>query len=390
MSANDLSFQQSAAILNAIHEQATGQTSIAPLNTADFITMGTTVLKTGYDNTINAISQVLSKTIFSIRPYSAMLKGLRADTQRFGNHIRKITFVDKDYVDDQGVSLVDGSAVDQWKIRNPEALQTNFYGYNDCEDYITIFQDQLDVAFSGPGEFGSFITGVMTNISNKHEQKHDEIARLTLCNFIAAKITADSGNVIHLLTEYNTATGQSLTSTSVMQAANYKAFMQWVYARIAEITSMMRNRSVKYHMNITGKDVMRHTPYDRQKVYTLSKYKFSIEAMVLADTYHDNYIKMADVEAIDFWQDIESPDTVNVVPNYIDSAGAIQTAGSAVNKAAVFGLIMDEDAAGYTVKNVSMNPTPFNARGRYYNIWWNFQDKWWNDLTENAVVLLLD
>ena len=32
--------------------------------------------------------------------------------------------------------------------------------------------------------------------------------------------------------------------------------------------------------------------------------------------------------------------------------------------------------------------TPFNARGKYWNIWWNWICRWYNDLTENCVVLI--
>lgn len=390
MPVNELSFEQSASILNAISEQATGVKSIAPLTTADFVTMGTTVLKTGYDNTLNAISQVLTRTIIGVRPYTRLLKGLKADNARWGNHVRKINYIDQPYVDDVGKVLVDGTAPDQYKVRNAKVVQTNFYGFNTDEDYVTVYQDQLDTAFRNPAEFGSFITGLMQNLSNKHEQRLEHIARLTLANFIGAKITADSDNVIHLLTEYNTETGLSLTSTTVMQPDNYKPFMQWVYGRIASLTSMMRNRSAKFHMNVSAGDIMRHTPYDKQVVFTLAKYKFSMEAMVLADTYHDNYLKMASTEAIDFWQDIDSPDTIKVTPNYIDADGKVVKASEAVEQADVFGVIFDEEACAYNERLYTMTPTPINARGRYYNIWYNNQSQWLNDLTENGVVLLMD
>ena len=56
----------------------------------------------------------------------------------------------------------------------------------------------------------------------------------------------------------------------------------------------------------------------------------------------------------------------------------------------IFGVIFDEEAAGYTTINTSLDPSPYNARGRYYNLWYRFHDRWWLDLTENFVVLLLD
>lgn len=397
---NSLSFEQSSAILNAVASQATGAAQITPLNTAQFVTLANTVLATGYDNTINAISQVLSKTIFSIRPYTRKFAGLNADAIRYGNHVRKINYMDSDFVDDVGLGnagvggkIIDGQSIDQYTIRTPKVIQTNFYGINAVEDYVTILKDQLDTAFSSADEFGRFIAGVMSNMSDKHEQKHENTARLTIANAIGAKVKADSGNVIHLLTEYNTATGLNLTSTTVYQPANFKPFMQWVYARVGTLSSMLTERSVKYHMNFTGKPIPRHTPQNKQKVYLHAPARYQTEAMVLADTYHDTYLRFADVETVNYWQAINDPDSIQVWPCYINAAGEVvetQTSDDPTIVNNIFGIIFDEEAAGYTTINTSLDVSPYNARGRYYNLWYKFHDRWWLDLTENFVVLLLD
>lgn len=397
---NALTFEQSASILNAVASQATGTAQITPLNTAQFVSLAQTTLKTGYDNVIGAISQVLSRTIFGIRPYTRKLAGLNASAQRYGNHIRKINYVDDVFVDDVGVGnasvgggIVDGQSIDQYTIRTPKVIQTNFYGINAVEDYVTILRDQLDTAFSSAEEFGRFISGVMTNMSNKHEQMHENTARLTLANAIGAKAKADTGNVIHLLTEYNTATGLNLDGQTVYQPENFKAFMKWAYARIGTLSSLMTERSIKYHMNFTGKPIQRHTPKNLQKVYLHAPARYQTEAMVLADTYHDSYLRFADVETVNFWQSIETPDTIKVWPCYVDASGAVvetPTSGDAVTVENIFGVIFDEEAAGYTTINTSLDPSPYNARGRYYNLWYRFHDRWWLDLTENFVVLLLD
>ena len=71
MAVNNLTFEQSAALLTDLYEQATGQKSLSPVDTATFTTVAQAVLKTGYDTVIESISQVLNRTIFSIRPYTA-------------------------------------------------------------------------------------------------------------------------------------------------------------------------------------------------------------------------------------------------------------------------------------------------------------------------------
>ena len=78
MSANELSFEQLSTVLNAITAQATGAKPMAVTDTASFITVAQTALKAGYDPLLNAISQVVSKTIFSTRPYSRKFGGIQS------------------------------------------------------------------------------------------------------------------------------------------------------------------------------------------------------------------------------------------------------------------------------------------------------------------------
>lgn len=389
MAVNDLTFNQAATVLNSIVQQATGQAVQTPTNTAEFVTVAQIALKTGYDPLLNAISQVLSRTIFSIRPYNRKFAGLQVDNQRFGNITRKLNIADKDWENDARFELVDGQSVDMFKVNKPNVLQTNFYGANVYERSYTIFRDQLDNAFTGPEEFSRFLTMVTSNCSDMIEQAHENMARATLANFIGGKVSAQN-SVIHLLTEYNTLTGLNLTAKTVFEPANYKAFMQWVYARVAAISALMTERSIKFQINVTDKEISRHTPYNRQKVFLYSPTAYQIESQVLADTYHDNYLRYAYNERVNFWQSIETPDTINVIPTYMTPAGALTTPKQAVTVSKLFGCIIDEEAAGYTVVNTWSAPTPFNAKGGYSNVFFHFTDRFWNDFTEKGVILLLD
>lgn len=391
MAVNDLTFNQLSTVLNSIVQQATGKQAQQVTNTAEFVSVAQTALKTGYDPVLQAISQVLSRTIFSIRPYTRKFGGLMVSNQQFGNIVRKLNIADKDWENDSRFELMDGSAVDMYKVNKPTILQTNFYGANVFEKSLTIFKDQLDCAFSSPEEFGRFVSMTMTNASDMIEQAHENLARATLANFIGGKISGDTASVIHLLTEYNTimGLGTPLTAETVYQPANFKPFMQWVYSRVASLSSLMTERTQKFHINVTGKEISRHTPVNKQKVYLYAPARYQTETMVLADVYHDNFLRMADNETVNFWQSIDKPDEINVQPVYLQTDGTLKT-GEALNKANIFGVMFDEEAAGYTVVNQWSAPTPFNVKGGYSNIFWHFTDRYWNDFTENGVVLLLD
>ena len=402
MSVNTMTFQQIATVLNSIVHQATGQNTLTPTNTAEFVSVANTALSLGNDVVMNAISSVLSRTIFSIRPYSAKFVGLEKDLPRWGAYMRKLSIADSDWADDEAYKYPvtydasenpptgDGGVVDQWKIKKPNVLQTNFYGASVFGDHITIFENQLETAFRSPDELGSFLSMIMTNLSNRIEMSRDAVARGLVANMIGALVTENDANrVVHLLTEYNAQTGLTLTAQSVYAPENFPAFMKWVYARIAQISDLMTENSLMYQTVITGKPVLRHTPMQNQKVYLYSPARHQIDARVLADTFHDNYLRYADVESVNYWQSIRTPDAVNVSPVYTSTSGAVVN-GEAVSKAGIFGLMFDEDAMGYALLDRRMVPTVVNASGLYRNIFIHAKEKVFMDNTEKAVVLLLD
>ena len=388
MSVNNMNFEQASSLLNAVHEQVTGQKSIQPTNTADFVSLATTTLKAGYDPVLNAITQMVGKTIFSSRPYSRKFRGIQMDSQRWGAITRKLQVVDKDFEDSAEFDLVDGQSVDMYKINKPEILQTNFYGANIFQKSLTTFVDQLNGAMKGPDEFGQFVSMVSQNVSDMFEQNYESMARMTLANFIGGKIAKDD-SVIHLLTEYNQATGQSFTKTDIMQPANYPAFIQWVYARVEQLSNMMTERSQKFQLNVEGKEIQRHTPREYQRVYLNSQALAEINARVLADTYHDNFLRFAETEGVNYWQAIDNPYSLSVTPSVLESDGTISTA-DAVSTDDLFGVIFDRDALGMTLVNDAVATSPLNARGLYYTTWYSTTIRWFNDFTEKGIVLLLD
>lgn len=255
---------------------------------------------------------------------------------------------------------------------------------------MTITEDQLETAFSSPDQLGSFLSLLMTNLSNRLEMSNESIRRGLVCNAIGAIATENqTGRVVHLLSEYNSLTGLSLTATTVYQPDNFSAFTKWVYSRVAEITDLFTANSLKFQTTITGKPVLRHTPLTDQRVYLYSPIQRQIEARVLADTYHDNFLRYADVESISYWQSIDTKDTVNVTPAYTNTSGVFTT-GSAIEVENVYGLIFDRDFMGMTVLDRRVLSTRVNEAGLYRNIHVHARQRVVMDNTEKACLLLLD
>ena len=388
MSVNTMGIEQAYTLIATLHSMATGRTSITPTSESDFISVAQATLANGYEPVMNAISQVIGRTLIAVRPYERKFGGLEMSAERWGAIVRKISFIDTPALANPTFALVDGQPVDQFVVKKPQVLETRYVGSDIWQGQYTIFTRQLDVAFQSSSEFASFMSGLMMHFANEREQWLESMARATVANFIAAKNQLNNG-VIHLLTEYNTATGLTLTDKTVRQPANFPAFVRWLYARVEELSKKMTERSELFQLQLTGKPIVRHTPVADQKIYILADYLAHMEAEVLSDTYHDNYLKLADVEAVGYWQAIDKPASLTVTPALIDASGAIDTGTSQV-MTAVLGVMFDRDAIGYNIYQDTLDSSPYNAKGQYYNLFNNVRIQYQNDLTEKGIVLLLD
>lgn len=392
--ANEMSVSQVSAVLKEVIKQSTGITNVAALDTAQLLTIGQKALQVNADPVLGAISQVISRTIFSNRPYKRKFGSLQADPIRYGNMVRKITILDTpdDLKDNEYLPLNDGQSVDQYKVSKPKALQLNFVGQQTYEIVKTMFDTQLDTAFDSLEQFNSFISSVLVYVNNKINKIHEDTARATVSGYIAGKIKGDADSVVHLLTEYNALTGLNLTKQDVYKAENFGPFMKWVYSRMEEVSSLMTEYSVKFHTNLNDGNITRHTPKELQNVYLYAPVFYQTTSRVLADTYHDTFLKLPGAEMVNFWQSIDTPDTIKLKSvAYLDADGTIKNDGTAeFTQADVFGVIFDKEAMGYTPVLERTKSSPYNAAGEYRNLFWKFNERNWIDFTENGVVFLLD
>lgn len=394
---------QAGTVLADLVQQATGRKVLTPSTPGEFVSVAALAVNAGLDPMLNALSNMWSRTIFSIRPYRSKLSGLEMTADRYGSITRKLTPVSNDPVADaaytypmgydasQTVPNGNGQSVDMYALAKKDVLQTAFNGESVYADRFTIFKHQLDTAFSSAGEFMAFNEMQLEDRANSLETWKETKKRGLLANMIAA-LSAENhtGRIIHLLTEYNTATGLSLTATTVMEPANYSSFIRWVIARVNTLARLMSERSAAFQTIIGGKNILRHTPANDLRVYLSAEHMDQMDAMALSITYHDDYLKLADVEGVSYWQALSSPKSVSVKPTYTNTSGVVTTSQSNVVVNNIFGVMFDRDALGIASVYEAAYLTPFNTRGEYWNNDYHDVFKTRFDMTEKAVLLLLD
>lgn len=386
----------SYVLMGEIAKQATGRNDLTPLDLTSFISVGETVLRTGVENTLNAITAVISRTIFSAREYRSTLRTLYVPEQRWGGIVRKITPLSMEAEASQDYNtnlnpqqLADGKSIDMYKINAPKALELHFTGSNVLQRHITRFTNQLNVAFHNPGEFMAFMNAVMIEFWNDVETDNEDRTRLTLAGYMGGLYSMGK-HVVDFTAKFNEYYGTSYTRTEILHS-HLTEFMQFFVAEVQLISKRLRNRSALYHENLTGfKPILRHTPYTKQRMYLLSELFVRAQASVFSEIFNPIYLELGrNFEQVDFWQAQTDPFAIDVIPKVLDTTTGATSDGQAVSLPFVIGTIFDEEAVGVMPIFEEASSTPRNAAGRYYNMFlhWNFRS--FIDFTENGILFIM-
>lgn len=410
MSANQMDIYDVYTVLNQIHEATTGTgmsggSQPEMINPANFVSVANTIFQNGPDVVYNALMNVITKTIFSARPYSRQFKGLIVDTNKWGAITRKIQFGDTDAVQDSAFSGLpaNGQSVDHYIINRGDVVETRYYGSAEYQDCVTTTREQLYTAFRSAEELGSFLAAKTTEVNNKWVQWTEDLARGLVVNAIAAKDQyydpghPEAQHCLHLLSEYNTITNASpaLTFNDIFKPAYAKPFWEFVRARIRSLQRDFTNRNVLHYENISGHKVIRHTPYDKQKVYLAATFMDLMETSTLTEAFNNDYLKYADYEGVAYWQDPYFPTTYRVHEfTYLDPStgqyGVGDSSEGELMSDLILGLVFDEDFMSINIQDTIVQNTPMNARGLYFDTWLTANARYLQDFTEKCTLLKLD
>lgn len=395
--ANTLVPQDVYQLFNDIVYQATGRKDLTAVDTSSFVSVGETLLRTGVENTLNAISTVLAYTIFSVRPYRQRLNSLRVTGQRWGAQVRKITPLSQEFEASSDWNtqlnanqLADGQSIDMFKINAPKALQLNFYGTKVLQKHITRFRDELSLAFQSEAEFMRFIDGVMIQFANEVELGNEAQTRLSLINFMTGLAAMDL-NVIDLTAGYNTKFGTTYTRNQLL-TAHLTSFMQYFVSQIKTLSDRLTDMSSLYHANLSAyKPILRHTPKSLQKMIMYGPMFTEAEATVFSEIFNPIYLELGrNFETVNFWQSQLNPTAITATPNILNvNTGQSQTASEAVSIPYVVGMIFDTEAVGVMPQFNYASTTPFNSAGGYYNMYYHWRFNSYCDYTENAILFIM-
>ena len=422
--ARALTPQDAHAIVNLILAEMTGQDgTITTVNSSNFVSVGETIWSYGTENVYNAIGLVMGRTLVASRPYRAKLNIINAiNTGVYSHRLRKISFFERgalpsgDYNTQLYTNLADGfdngenpsggtpqSTKDQWEQHQSYPMELNFAGSSTMQYCITLYEDQWKNAFNSEADFNRVWAGALTEHANAIEQRKEAFNRMTLCNFMAGIYDMRNAGctAINLTTEYNNKynAGSTPNTTAELLTSKYKEFLAFFVAEFKKYSRLMTERSVMFHNYPTKTDaqgntlhLMRHTPYDKQRVILYEPMFIDAEAQVLPEIFNPQYLDIdKQYEGVMYWQDVKNNngfglDYTPAIPNFTTGQ---QGAGNNVALSNVVGLLYDEDALMVDYQLEAATTTGLEARKRYRNDWLSIARNSINDFTENAILFYM-
>ena len=419
--ARDLTPRDGCTIMNAIVRQATGQDSFGAVNLSNFVSAGETVLATGMENTFNAVNMVLGRLIAGVRAYRGKFATVQAaDTGAYSHRFRKISYYAKNALNsgyfntDLYTNLADGytsgdnggaSTKSQWEQHQAMPLEMNFAGSTVWQDCITMYEDQVKMAFSGVNEFTTFVEGYLQEHANDIESQKEAFRRLAVLskmaniydNAVNNSIAPESA--VNLTLAFNTKFNISPAYTTQELLSTYlKEFTEFAISEIKTYSNRLTNRSARFHDNmqktVSGVDyhILRHTPKADQRLILYGPLVTDIESRVMPEIFGPDYLSLGqNFETVDFWQTEDGSNDmgIDIQTAVYDHVTGTQIAGNAVALDNVVGILFDRDAILTDFQLEIAHTTPIEARKGYRNTWLTFAKNAINDPTENAILFYM-
>ena len=402
--ANSLTPTDVYGIVNAMSAEMFGQNNtLTAFNTSTFATVGEAMLRTGYENTVGALSSVIGKTIIAARPYRGKFRIIMKVPQEFGLITRKISFYatkleeSNDWnTDINATQIVDGASIDPWTITKTYPLEINFVGLKVTQKNYTIFRYQLKQAFKDEASFGSFVSGLLVRIANDLEVMMDAENRLQVLNAIGATYNVGAARQkVNLTAAFNAFYGTTYTATQLL-STYFDELMKFFVMRIKSDMSLMEEENELFHIYPAKNDdggnalsLTRHTaPADRRLLLYMPRIR-QAEATIFPSLFDSSYLRLDQFEGVEYWQNPNVPEAVSVTPNQLNTTTGQSENGSAVALDHVFALLFDRDALVTSVHVEDVLTSPVNNKGSYYNVTYHWGKDHMLDQTENMILYYL-
>ena len=409
------------AIITQVARLATGQDNFATVNSSTFVSTGETVLASGMENVFNAINITLGRLVLAVRPYKGKFLTVQAaNSGVYTNRYRKVSFYSKDalpsgyFNTNLFTNLADGytagdnggaSTHSQWEQHQAMPLEVNFGGSTVWDYCITLYEDQVKMAFRSIEDWNAFVAGYLQEHANDIEQGKESFNRMTVVSKMATIYDNATNNsiapesAVNLTAAFNTYFNITPAYTTAQLLSTYlKEFTEFAVATIKEYSNRLTDRSARFHdpmqKTVGGVNyhILRHTPKADQKLILYGPLMTKVEALVMPEVFGPNYLELGEnYESVNYWQanDGSNDMAIDYTSAVYDHVTGTQIAGNNVALDNVVGILFDRDSMLTDYQLESAYTTAVEARKGYRNTWLHIAKNAIIDQTENAILFYM-
>ncbi len=324
----------------------------------------------------------VARNLFDSRAYRSETYGLMNDSREFGGVVQRVK-----------VKLYSATDSPIWTLQNgTDYFDGTYYGADiDSKIYTkdTIFQvknsipvEKFKQSFTSADGVMSLIATIEQQVDNTITMELNGLAKTTLQQMIATSVA--NGQVIHLLTEYNTLAGLTGDDALTVDTCLYNApFLRWCAMTIVRLRDLTQDMNKKYNDG----SIETFTPADDLRVTLLSEFARSIEFNMEADTFHNDIVSVGEYNVINFWQNSSD----SMLPTLGTTAEVKTNIGEAdpVTVSGVVGTIFDRYTAGLTAR-LDKITAQYIANGDYTTYFHHIANSRFIDTRNTGIVLCLD
>ena len=364
-------------IMNSVTKATIGDQAVVAEDLSNIVDIGNTIQSVaGIDNYVKSLTDHIGKTIFVNRAYSGSVPSVLMDGWEYGSILEKVSYDGlPEATENESWKLENGKSYDVNVFTQPKASAKFFNKRVTFEVPMSFAERQVKSAFDSASQLNAFFSMIHNAIDKSMTVKVDGLVSRTINNMIAETLHDGNGvKAVNLLAQYNTKFGESLTAEECISKPEFIRYASYVIGLYSD-----RLTKISKLFNIGGKD--RFTSKDLQHIVLLSEFEASAKTYLYSDTFHNEFTKLPQAEVVPYWQgsgtDYSFSSTSKI---HVNTAS-----GAEVEQGGILGIIFDRDALG--VSNLDRRVTTnYNAKGEFFNNWYQFDAGYFNDMNENFVV----
>lgn len=380
---NDMKVTQLKDIVNSVTGEVLGKTDVVNDDLSNLVDVGNEIFDTdNVDNYVKKLIDRIGQVIFVNRLYAGGVPSVLMDSWEYGSVVEKISADLPEADENDSWNLQNGQTYSQDTFYQPKVSAKFFNSKVTFDVKLSFTTQQVKESFSNVNELNGFISMLETGVKNSMTVKLDGLIMRTINNMTGQILNSANGlQKVNLLTEYNTASGQTLTANKALMD---KDFLKFASLTIKKYQARITKMSTLF--NAGGK--ARFTTTDNLHTVLLSDFADSAEVYLMSDTFHNDTVSLPNHETVPYWQGSGKSYAFNDISKIDVKIDAGNKTPKAVTQTGILGVMFDTNALGVSNLN-QRTTTSYNARAEFYTNYYKMDAGYFNDLNENFVVFYI-